>query len=388
MGLLAQLIGGQSMSGSINSGNALMVDEEYEEAVAAYTAGIDAQVAGAYVARAAAHLKVEDSALEALEDATAALELDPSLAKAYLRKGMALFALEEYASAQAAFKTGLELKPNHKPFKTWLRKCKAELASEEGGDPVSTTTTTTTTTASANATSTPSPNSQAPPPSSQAPPPSSQGSQAPPAKPKVRSDWYQSEEYVMISVYAKKTEAAKTTVQFEPRRVTLTTELPDGEAYVESWDVTAEIIPEKCSFSNLGMKIEIKLAKVEPLNWGALEGNEDALRAFDDASAVDKHAYPTSSKKAVDWKEVESEAKAVEEEEGDPLNKLFQQIYANADEDTRRAMKKSFVESGGSVLSTNWSEVGSGYVQGTPPEGMEMKSWAETELGAPVKKPE
>ena len=31
----------------------------------------------------------------------------------------------------------------------------------------------------------------------------------------------------------------------------------------------------------------------------------------------------------------------------------------NADDDTRRAMNKSFQESGGTVLSTDWKDVGS-----------------------------
>jgi suppressor of G2 allele of SKP1 len=60
--------------------------------------------------------------------------------------------------------------------------------------------------------------------------------------------------------------------------------------------------------------------------------------------------------------------------EGDQaLNALFQSIYGNADDDAKRAMMKSFVESNGTCLSTNWNEVSQGQVETKPPEGMMAK---------------
>ena len=42
----------------------------------------------------------------------------------------ALFNLEEYESAKDAFEAGLQLDPQSSAFKTWVRKCDAEM---EGG---------------------------------------------------------------------------------------------------------------------------------------------------------------------------------------------------------------------------------------------------------------
>ena len=57
------------------------------------------------------------------------------------------------------------------------------------------------------------------------------------------------------------------------------------------------------------------------------------------------------------------------------VNTFFQKIFADADDDTRRAMMKSFQESGGTTLSTNWEDVKKSAVDVKPPEGSEWKRW-------------
>ena len=57
------------------------------------------------------------------------------------------------------------------------------------------------------------------------------------------------------------------------------------------------------------------------------------------------------------------------------LNGFFQKIFADSDEDTKRAMMKSYQESGGTHLSTNWGEVSQKRVPVSPPQDSEWKKW-------------
>ena len=96
---------------------------------------------------------------------------------------------------------------------------------------------------------------------------------------------------------------------------------------------------------------------------------------FYDRAAAAAPAYPSSSRKAKNWDALEKEAAKDEEKaDGDKaLNQLFAKIYKDSDDNTKRAMMKSFTESNGTCLSTNWDEVGKAPVETRPPEGMVAK---------------
>jgi len=87
-------------------------------------------------------------------------------------------------------------------------------------------------------------------------------------------------------------------------------------------------------------------------------------------------SYPTSSKNGPkNWDKLASDLEV--DKEGDDVNNFFQTLYAGASEDTKRAMMKSYQESNGTVLSTDWSEVGKKRVETSPPDGMIAKKWGE-----------
>lgn len=49
--------------------------------------------------------------------------------------------------------------------------------------------------------------------------------------------------------------------------------------------------------------------------------------------------------------------------------------FVNSISRTSKCLVIVQVESNGTVLSTNWNEVGSKMVEGSPPDGMEVKKW-------------
>lgn len=102
-------------------------------------------------------------------------------------------------------------------------------------------------------------------------------------------------------------------------------------------------------------------------------------------SAAPSSSTATSRKQQKNWEGITTDILSTEKEkttEQDPnvggdstLNGFFQKIFGDADEDTKRAMMKSYSESGGTTLSTNWDEVKKAPVEVKPPAGAEWKKW-------------
>lgn len=231
---------------------------------------------------------------------------------------------------------------------------------------------------------------------------------------KIRHDWIQTNDSVIVTLYCKGIPKEKATVDIKQNSLEMSFPLPTGSDYQFSLDpLFANIDRMKSYYKIMSTKAEFTLIKSTPgQKWSSIEGSEptqgeDAGQKGNDKSEdpikravlADKPtnagpSYPTSSKSGPkNWDKVasdlskrpkknpkegeedEMEDPGLDEEEGDPTNNFFKMLYKGADDDTRRAMMKSYQESNGTALSTNWTEVGKGPVETSPPDGMEAKPW-------------
>ena len=86
-------------------------------------------------------------------------------------------------------------------------------------------------------------------------------------------------------------------------------------------------------------------------------------------------SYPSSSRTGPkNWEQIGAE---LDEDDSSDVNAFFKNLYKNATPEQQRAMMKSFTESSGTSLSTDWSDVKDRTVETVPPEGVEAKKWQE-----------
>ncbi|KAH8416687.1 hypothetical protein KR222_007073 [Zaprionus bogoriensis] len=177
----------------------------------------------------------------------------------------------------------------------------------------------------------------------------------------VRHDWYQSETKVVITVLLKNASEKNYDVKIEPQDVHMT-----ADGYELQLRLLHPIVVERSSHKAYPSKVEITLAKETGIRWEQLEQKAVAAVA----------TLPTRQVK--NWDRLVSEEEKIEEKEAKgeaALNQLFKKIYSTSTPEVQKAMNKSFSESGGTVLSTNWNEVSKDKVEIKPPEGAEFREW-------------
>lgn len=195
-----------------------------------------------------------------------------------------------------------------------------------------------------------------------------------PLKVKIRDDWYQTNDSVVITIFAKNIKEADLETSFNKRGLHVSFPTGTGSEYTYNLEpLYDDIDAEHSTYRVFSTKLEITLKKATSHKWPTLEASDMAAKKYDTPSADAPLSYPTSSKKAINWSDFKLEEDDTEEKNE---NEFFSQLYANTDDDSRRAMMKSYVESNGTVLTTNWDEAKAKTFDTSPPEGMEPKQWS------------
>ncbi|KAL9054658.1 MAG: hypothetical protein Q9162_004024 [Coniocarpon cinnabarinum] len=339
------------------------------------------------------------------------------IAQAQSRRGIAYFQSGQFGNARFCLQIAKKLDNKDKSIDIWIAKCDGKLKTVEDNDEAAKVTIqdlpdeqsekpstpqaactesyTAITSLPNNASATPTPSSQP---------------QTP--KQKVRHEWYQNSEFVTINLLAKGVPKDQATIDIQPQSLSISYPIQSESTFDFVLEpLFASVDTEGSRSRVLSTKIEITLKKgVIGQRWASLEGTEVTAPGVSNEYQNEKPgssvpSYPTSSRTGPkNWDQIaQSYQKPSEksgpsgaqgeegqengdqddmylddyEDGGDPANAFFKKLYAGADPDTKRAMMKSYQESGGTALSTDWSEVSKRKVEVSPPEGMEEKKWEQ-----------
>lgn len=451
-------------------GSAALAASDFPSAITHYSNAISSnpQAVDYYIKRSMAHARTSPSDYDSsLQDAEIAVVLATKRAKreliaeSQLRRGVALYGLQRWGDAQQCFTWAGKYKYDEKVLKIWEAKIGAKLKDLVEGDeqgkvavkevpevalPAVKDTKSVGKSASVTSAST-----------------LIQGAEKSIEEPlfvasKIRYDWYQSTENVVVSLFAKgiPKDQVKIDLHSNSLKLSFPTQSGDPDFEYQLDALYAEIEPSTSTSKITSTKIELTLRKASTgLKWPSLENSSPTLTAHDLSSSSSspqtarQHqsssiispplskpnkptapAYPTSSKTGPkDWDKLadsfakkpkqhakssgatggDAQPKSQDKQKtttpknnadgddndaaddnnsdedddgidydmdgGDEVGAFFKQIYKGASPDARRAMMKSYQESNGTALSTNWDEVGKGKVETVPPTGMEVREW-------------
>ena len=415
-------------------GAAALASSSFTAAVGHYNDAIasNPQAVDYYIKRSTAYTRISPPNHEsALADAETALVLAHKRAKrelivqSQLRRGIALFGLQRWADSQQCFEWVKKLDPKEKTVVIWDMKAKGKLkdlpeTDTAGKVAIEELPQIELPTASNKPLEKPVEKSNSKEDSQTAQPASATAGTKPegvqtPAN-KIRHEWYQTPDTVVVTLFAKGVPKDKTTIEIQERALTISFPLPTGSDFDFSLDpLFGKVDPSASTSKVMSTKVECVMKKATPgQKWASIESKElvqEAEHAVDDGDADVKRvvlgnqstsnaapSYPTSSKSGPkNWDKVaddltkkkpkkdkaegdggeDDDDDGIDEYEGNGENAFLQTIFKSSNPDAQRAMMKSYQESNGTVLSTDWSEVGKKKVETSPPDGMVAKKWGE-----------
>ncbi|CAF0908742.1 unnamed protein product [Brachionus calyciflorus] len=349
-----------SVEGLNEEANELLLNDQYELALKTFSDAIEkndksntSQLYTSFIGRSQANIKLEKYN-EALKDAESAIETNSNDSRAYLKKGIAQYNLKQFEKALETLEEGQkkaekESQAKRNLFNEWINKCQKEVKLDKDSlvSEIKTL------------------------------------SETVPKPPAIKYEWYQTESQVIVTILAKNVQSDDLNILSNSDNLKIDSKNEEKFKINFSFNLSHPIVADQTQIKYLSTKVEIKLKKTEALHWSKLEKspNDIVVKKTSTVEVIEekKPDYPSSSRKPKNWDKLVADVVAEEKDEkleGDAaLNKLFKQIYENGSDEVRKAMNKSFSESGGTVLSTNWTDVGAKKLDVKPPDGMEFKKW-------------
>ncbi|RFU79280.1 hypothetical protein TARUN_2992 [Trichoderma arundinaceum] len=222
----------------------------------------------------------------------------------------------------------------------------------------------------------------------------------------LRLQDFQSNTAMSVSIFSKGVNKEKLKVEFLESSVRLDPLVyPNGDEKEFQLDLWGEIDPSKSKFTVTPNKVELSLAKKTAGKWPTLKADgsskpapataptpalaakvdvdtgvsrfrsetKDTVKSEPVEAPASKPSYPTSSRTGPkNWDKFGEDENSEDEKD---VNFFFKKLYKGATPEQQRAMMKSFTESNGTSLSTNWEDVKDKKVETVPPDGVEAKKW-------------
>ncbi|GFE54748.1 SGT1 Git7 [Babesia ovis] len=176
--------------------------------------------------------------------------------------------------------------------------------------------------------------------------------------PRHRLDWYQDNETLSIVVYATNVNPEDLTVKWDSSHLSINYTLleprdPDSTTQTVQ-PLNIQLFAPITEDGNISSgyklecsekKFELRFKKQTSGWWPTLEASNITTQKPCSFSKIDETILTDDS-----TEQTNSNAE-------EKFLQMLKEIYAKGDDDTKRAMMKSFSSSGGSALSTNWDKV-------------------------------